>query len=568
MSDAVQVSFVPMASVEAGTGRVDTSTLRDFGDVKRGYTIFQENDIIFAKITPCMENGKAAVARSLKSGIGIGSTEFHVLRTENDIDPQLLYYYLARESFRQAARNDMTGSAGQLRVPATFISNTPYPLAPSKEQQRIVAVIEEQLTILDASVASLKRDKEKLKRARASVLKYAVEGKLTAAWRADHPTMEPASALLKRILAERRAKWEADQLAKMSARGVTPKDNKWQEAYKEPSLPDTKNLFVLPEEWLWVTLETVASIQLGKMLSPKAYDIGLIQLPYLRNENVRWGSIDYDDVKKMGFADRELEKYRLEAGDLLVCEGGEAGRCAIYKADMGRYMYQKALHRVRAFNDGINLKFIQFCMQHYVASKIVIPKPSETTIQHLPLEKMQVLSFPLPPLAEQEQIVAEVERRLSIIAQSEATIEASLKRAERTRQSILEKAFSGRLVAQDPADEPASVLLERIQQQRKKREQDEMQRRKDVGMNVSRKARSKKTAQQASLLDVLIEEQRPMPPDDLFGKAGLQVDAEEDEDVKEFFAELDEEVSPEGSGRIRVLPDKTKVLLEAAVDEA
>jgi type I restriction enzyme S subunit len=131
-------------------------------------------------------------------------------------------------------------------------------------------------------------------------------------------------------------------------------------------------------------------------------------------------------------------------------------------------MYQKALHRVRPIGHLVIPYFIQFCMQHYVNSGTVIPKPSETTIQHLPLEKMQILPIPLPPLPEQQRIVAEVERHLSVIDALEATIATNLKRADRLRQAILKRAFEGKLVPQDPTDEPASVLLERIRLERER----------------------------------------------------------------------------------------------------
>jgi type I restriction enzyme, S subunit len=239
--DATFVSFIPMAAVEAGTGRIDSSAKRRLGEVKRGYTAFQEGDILFAKITPCMENGKSAVARSLSSGLGFGSTEFHVLRPGEDVDPQLLYYYVSQESFRQEARSKMTGSAGQLRVPATFLVDVSYPLPPTNEQSRIVAAIEQQFTRLDAAVAYLQQAKEKLKRYRASVLKAAVEGKLTGEWRAAHPATEPASELLQRILKERHDRWEAD----LRAKGKDPAKVK----YVEPAKPDVEGLPELPEGW-------------------------------------------------------------------------------------------------------------------------------------------------------------------------------------------------------------------------------------------------------------------------------------------------------------------------------
>ncbi len=257
IADDTLVSFVPMTAVEEGTGRMNTSTLRRLGDVRRGYTAFQENDIIFAKITPSMENGKFAVARFLSAGIGFGSTEFHILRPEEGVEPQLLYYYLSQTSFRQAARNLMTGSAGQLRVPATFLADTTFPLAPNDEQRRIVDAIEEQFSRLNAVVTSLQQDLIKLKLVRETILKSAVKGELTSKWRAqaEYSAAESGAELLERILNERRTKWEAEQLARMQTSGMFVWDDEWKRNYKEPSLPDTKNLPELPKGWCWATVE-------------------------------------------------------------------------------------------------------------------------------------------------------------------------------------------------------------------------------------------------------------------------------------------------------------------------
>src|SRR5262249_10993679 len=130
------------------------------------------------------------------------------------------------------------------------LSRFPVPLAPTNEQQRIVAKIEELFSDLDAGVAALERAKANLKRYRAAVLKAAVEGTLTEAWRTEHPSNEPASKLLERILAERRQKWEADQLAKFAVAGKEPPKN-WREKYAEPTPPDTANLPELPNGWCW-----------------------------------------------------------------------------------------------------------------------------------------------------------------------------------------------------------------------------------------------------------------------------------------------------------------------------
>jgi type I restriction enzyme S subunit len=147
-----------MSAVEAETGRMNPDDTRQLGEVKRGsYTAFQEGDVLFAKITPSMENGKSAVAEMLTSGIGFGSTEFHVLRPVVGVESTFVRYYVVQEVFRRAARGHMKGTAGQLRVPADYLKSVPFALPPTEEQRRIVAAIEEQFARLDAGIAALER---------------------------------------------------------------------------------------------------------------------------------------------------------------------------------------------------------------------------------------------------------------------------------------------------------------------------------------------------------------------------------------------------------------------------
>ena len=182
-SDELEVSFIPMKKVSELTGVVDLSEIRKFGEVKKGYTHFQNGDIIFAKITPCMENGKVAILTGLFNEIGFGSTEFHVIRLPDYIPRKLLFYYLIQASYRRDAKRNMTGSVGQKRVPSDFLKHKSIPLPPLPEQHRIIAKIEELFTKLDTGVEALKQAQAQLKRYRKSVLKAAVEGKLTAEWR-------------------------------------------------------------------------------------------------------------------------------------------------------------------------------------------------------------------------------------------------------------------------------------------------------------------------------------------------------------------------------------------------
>ena len=176
--DKLMVSFVPMQAVGADDGTINVSNLRPASEVKKGFTNFQEGDVLFAKITPCMENGKMAIVPKVAGGYGFGSTEFHVLRPRDGLDPRYLYYFVSSQSVRKEAAHNMTGAVGQKRVSTSYIADLEIPLAPPDQQRLIVAEIERQFSRLDEAVANLKRVKANLKRYKAAVLKAAVEGRL------------------------------------------------------------------------------------------------------------------------------------------------------------------------------------------------------------------------------------------------------------------------------------------------------------------------------------------------------------------------------------------------------
>jgi type I restriction enzyme S subunit len=175
--DDLLVSFVPMPAVGASNGLIDVGNVRPFGEVKKGFTPFLEGDVLFAKITPCMENGKMAVVPKLVNGYGFGSTEFHVLRPKPGMDAKYLYYYVSSTTFRGEAERYMTGAVGQKRVSTAYLKQSKIPVAPPDQQTRIVAEIEKQFSRLDEAVANLKRVKANIKRYKAAVLKAAVEGR-------------------------------------------------------------------------------------------------------------------------------------------------------------------------------------------------------------------------------------------------------------------------------------------------------------------------------------------------------------------------------------------------------
>ena len=140
-----QVTFIPMRAVSGEMAEVVSAETRRYEDVARGYTYMEEGDVIFAKITPCMQNGKHAIVHDTLTGVAFGSTEFHVLRAKEEVDPRLIHRFLLRPEFLREAEQNFTGTAGQRRVPKEFLSESPFPVAPLDEQRRIVARLEKQI---------------------------------------------------------------------------------------------------------------------------------------------------------------------------------------------------------------------------------------------------------------------------------------------------------------------------------------------------------------------------------------------------------------------------------------
>lgn len=332
------------------------------------------------------------------------------------------------------------------------------PVAPLPEQRRIVAKIEELFSDLDAGVAALERVRANLKRYRAAVLKAAVEGRLTEEWRKQHPATEPAAKLLQRILAERRAKWEQDQLRRFKIAGKEPPKG-WKERYKSPVGHEETSLPELPANWSWTSLSVVAwQVRDGPHHSPKYSPAGI---PFITGGHVRPDEIDFTRAK---FISHELHKEfsrRCEpvVGDLLYTKGGTTGIAHIVRDERAFNVWVHVA--VLKLADSINRRYLQHMLNSSLCYRQAQKYTHGVGNQDLGLTRMVKIAISLPPFAEQAEIVAEVDRRLSVADAAEQQVEHALQRAARLRQSILKRAFEGKLVPQDPADEPAATMLER-----------------------------------------------------------------------------------------------------------
>jgi type I restriction enzyme S subunit len=338
-------------------------------------------------------------------------------------------------------------------------------LPPSSEQRRIANAIETHLSRVDAGVAALKNLQIKLRRYRAAVLKAACEGALLPPEEVqairESPAYEPAEQLLQRILAERRKRWEAEQIA----RGKNPARLK----YKQPRPPDTENLPPLPAGWVWATVEQLVKVQTGATplrSKPGFYDEGTI--PWVRSEAVNRPFIDSAHEFITDLAIKETTTKLFPPGTLVMAMYGEGKT----RAKVSELRIEAATNQALAallFDDQTSLcrPFIKLSLQSNYED---VRRLSSGGVQpNLNLTLIRRICVPFAPLNEQDRIVTQVARRLSVLDEVSVAINATVQRAERLRQSILKEAFAGRLVPQDPDDEPASELLKRIQAGREQR---------------------------------------------------------------------------------------------------
>lgn len=310
------------------------------------------------------------------------------------------------------------------------LRSIPFPLAPLDQQTRIVAEIEKQFSRLDEAVANLKRVKANLKRYKAAVLKAAVEGRLveTEAERArrEGRSYETGAQLLQRILETRRSQWQGKG------------------KYKEPAAPDTTSLTELPEGWVWATVEQISGlVEYGSSAKTSEDASGI---PVLRMGNIFEGGLRFDDLKYLPNEHDEFPKLLLRPGDLLFNRTNSpelVGKTAVFGGLIQRCSFASYLIRVRLvpgahpnlFSAVINSSYGRKWVKSVVTQQVGQANVNGT--------KLQALCVPLPPEAEQNCIVAEIDRHLSLANKAEAQVNANLRRAERLRQSILGKAFVG-----------------------------------------------------------------------------------------------------------------------------
>jgi len=452
LDDSTPISFARMAALSESKPEFESLEERTLGEVRKGFTHFAEGDVLFAKITPCMENGKGAVARGLRNKLGCGTTELHVVRPLAGISAEFIYRFLAQERVRRVAKENFTGTAGQARVPTSFIEELEVPLAPLAEQRRIVAKLETLLGKVDTSQQRLAKISVLLKRFRQSVLAAACSGRLTADWQDENPTIESAEALLARIKEKR-----------LTSAKTQKEKAQIEEVFDERNLRiDEGDLGLndIPDTWLSCRVGAIGAVCNGSTPSRKQPEFWDGTIPWVSSGEVRNNLISEtrERITKAGYEGSSVRL--LPSGSVLIAMIGE-----------GKTRGQTAILNIEAT---INQNIAAVVLDHGLVSsaylwrwfqlqyEVTRERGSGSGPQALNCQRVRELPFVLPPFPEQQEIVRRVEGLFALADQLEVRLAKARQQVDKLTPSLLARAFAGKLVPQDSSDEPAEKLLGRI----------------------------------------------------------------------------------------------------------
>lgn len=432
-----------------------------------------------------------------------------------------------------AAINANTPSVTVKHLSAKTIGEIGLPLPSRGEQDRIVEKLEELLSDLAAGVAELKAAQKKLGQYRQSLLKAAVGGALTADWREaqrkNTKSQEVGAQLLQRILTERRAGWEVKQLTKFAEQGkIPPKD--WEKKYSEPMQPDTSNLPELPKDWIWASIDQL-TIEQKYGSSAKTNEVST-GIPILRMGNIQDGNLDFTSLKFLPANHDEFPSLFLQEGDLLFNRTNSpelVGKTAVYRSQISPCSFASYLISVRfsqSYLPELASTFINSAYGKHWIKSVVVQQVGQANVNG---SKLSALAVPLPPFEEQKEIISSLQIQLDQIVEQLKNVDISLKQSATQRKNILKAAFSGQLVPQDPKDEPASVLLQRIRAARSERDKQPKVRRTKQHKVIS--------AMMSKLIDVLAEAGDWVPAQEAFRRCGVTDGALTDQ-LETLYGEL------------------------------
>ncbi len=463
----------------------------------------------------------------------------------NVTNSEFLMYQLQSPSIQGFFKENARGTA-QKGIYLRALGQTKILIPPLNEQSRIVTKIEELFSRLDKGIEYLETAREQLKVYRQSVLKHTFEGKLTKQWREAHADqLETADQLLERIKQERKKLYQQQLNEWEEAVRVWKKNGK---KSKKPSKhPMPKNIVhitekelaelpILPDSWCWIKPEEVSSPDkysigigpFGSNLKVSDYRESGIPLIFVKNITNNNFDLDLKYISEEKFL--ELQAHTVQPLDIVITKMGDPpGDVVIYPQERSVAVITADCLKFRLWSDFVEVKYFRYCIESSLIKKQLGVITKGVAQKKISTERFKTLCFPLPSRAEQREIVEELEKKLFSADELQSEIDRALARADILRQSILRNAFSGRLVPQDPNDEPASILLERIRMERQS------------APKLTRKpSTSKKRLRKKEVVDlvsVLDSASDWLSAQDVFRECGIS-DGAETEVIEKLYLEL------------------------------
>ena len=457
-SDHPESRFIGMDHVESLSTKILGSL--PAAAMKSSAASFRAGDVLYGRLRPYLNK----VAQP--NFDGLASAEFIVFPDTVLISSPFLKHRLNAADFVSYASHLNEGD--RPRVSFDQIGEFEILIPPPLEQHRIVAKIEELFSELDRGIESLKTAREQLKVYRQAVLKHAFEGKLTAQWREENKDkLETPEQLLARIKQEREARYER-QLQEWTGAVKT-----WEakgKLGKKPTKPkklkalSSDEVPTLPEGWSWFSLSAIAgNIQIGpfgSLLHKADYLVG--GTPLVNPSHIRFQRIEPDRTLTVSAGKlHQLGKYVMHENDIVIGRRGEMGRCAVVTAAEAGWLCGTGSLFVHLLSS-MNPHFYSWVLGSQRVKDFLAASSIGTTMQNLNEGILHRVPVPVCSRHEQDEVFREIERQYSTLDHIEAIIDSEITKSATLRQSILKRAFAGQLVAQDPSDEPASVLLDRI----------------------------------------------------------------------------------------------------------
>lgn len=515
-------------------GQIDLSVVKSVAESNS--VELKSGDVLFNNTNSAELVGKTAAVSRRETGFAF-SNHMTRLRPESSIASIFVARQLHFLWMSGYMKHRCTNHVNQASISSKTLTNTiPFLLPPAAEQTRIIAKLEELLSDLDAGVVELKMAQKKLAQYRQSLLKVAVEGALTADWRAQHLPTETGAQLLRRILTERRARWEAKQIAKFKEQGK-PQPKDWQKKYPDPVRPEITGLPELPEGWAWASVEELASDEryslsigpFGSNLKVSDYREAGVPLVFVRNirsGNYGEGYTKYVTPEKA----LALGAHGVAPGDVLITKMGEPpGDADVYPSDQPPAVITADCIKIRCWPGLMEPQFMKAVINSHIGKRQIGPMTQGVAQKKVSLGRFTSLAVPVPPADEQAFIVQTVAVADREALEKLVAIELSLKQSAAQRRNILRAAFAGELAPQHPNDEPAGELLENIRTERLER----------AKQPTVRKTKQLKeiTAVVSNLIDVLAKAGDWVPAQEAFRRCGV-TDGALTEQIETLYAEL------------------------------